>query len=101
MTYNSINAMASSQSLIARVAAAAAAEGYTGNTVQWAQANIWQIVALPGWADAWDYALGNRNINFNPDTGIRDDVINDSMILAAVQPLIAPPADDTADEPEA
>lgn len=92
MSYTDITIMAGNASLLGRVTAAAAEEGINdpGN---WAASNIWQIVAQPGWDDAWNYAEGNKTVNVNPDTGARDDVINDGMILAAVQAVagIAPP----------
>lgn len=88
MSYQSVVEMAGSQSLLARVVAAAAGEGLT-EPLQWAQANIWQVVSEPGWTDAWDYAQGVASVNVNPDTGARNDVINDNMILGAVQAIMA------------
>lgn len=84
MTYQSVVEMASSQSLLARVVAAAAGED-VAEPLTWAQRNIWQVVSEPGWADAWDYARDTTNDDVNPDTGKRPGVINDTMILAAVQ----------------
>jgi len=86
MSYQSIVEMASSQSLIARIVAAAAAEGQD-EPLSWANSNIWKLCSTPDWDDAWDYAKGVANINNNPDTGARNDVINDNMILSAVQAL--------------
>lgn len=88
MTYNGITQIASSASLLNRVAAAAADEGQS-DPVGWAQRHAWELAVQPGWADAWQYAEDNATINVNPDTGVRDDVINDSMILAAVQAILA------------
>lgn len=90
MSYQSIVEMAGSQSLMGRIAAAAADEGQE-NPVPWVQTNIWHIVAADqGWADAWDYARDAATLDNNPDTGARPGVINDSMILAVVQPMVNP-----------
>jgi len=51
----------------------------------WTAQHIWEVVSRSEWADAWDYATDQYNVNQNPDTGKRTDVINDGMILAAVQ----------------
>jgi hypothetical protein len=80
--------MASSQSLLSRIVAAAAGEGLS-NPLQWAQSNVWQLVSSAGWADSWSYARNGATVNVNPDTGQRDDTITDQMILSAVQALIA------------
>lgn len=86
MTYNTVNEMAQSQSLIARVAACAAALGNIAPR-NWAASNILTMVAT---ADAslqttWVAAQGNPNAN--PDTGFRTDVVTDAMILTAVTAL--------------
>jgi hypothetical protein len=88
VTYNSIGQLASSPSLLARCAAAAADQGQTDPT-GWADRNKWALASQPGWADAWDYALETQTLDDNPDTGVRPGVINDSMILAAVQAILA------------
>lgn len=91
MSYNSIVQMAGSQSLISRIAAAAADEG-EADPAGWAQKNIWAIVSSDsGWDAAWTYAVDNATADDNPDTGARPGVINDSMILAVVQPMVTTP----------
>lgn len=91
-SYLSIVQMASSPSLLNRVAAAAAQEGRV-DSLTWAQANIWAVVSKDtGWGDAWQYAVNADSVNVNPDTGMRDDVISDQMILSVVQPMVTPPA---------
>lgn len=90
MAYQSVVEMASSQSLLARIVAAAAGEG-VAEPLAWAQANVWQVVSEPGWADAWAYAVETANDDVNPDTGKRPGVINDTMVLGAVQALLAEP----------
>lgn len=87
MSYQAVVQMANSSSLLQRVAAAAAEEGMA-DPMDWAQRNLWKVVSSPGWRDAWSYAEDVKTVNQNPDTGIRTDVINDDMILAAVQPLV-------------
>lgn len=84
MSYASIVEMANSGSLRSRVTACVAQEGID-NPEQWTASNIWKIVSQPGWADDWDYTKGTYNVNNNPDTGARSDVIDDAQILAAVQ----------------
>jgi hypothetical protein len=89
MTYRAIVEMARSVSLQQRCAAAAAEQGVTSPD-QWVTMRIWQFAASPGWADKWQYATDEITINQQPDLGIRDDVISDGDILAAVQALNAP-----------
>jgi hypothetical protein len=86
MTYNTVVAMAASQSLIARVAACAAELDNT-QARTWAGTNILSLVATAPSAlqDAWAGAAADENAN--PDTGYREDVITDAMILAAVTTL--------------
>ena len=86
MSYQSVVEMAGSNSLLQRIVAAAATESIP-EPLAWAQANIWRLVSTGDWDDAWDYAKGTQTVNHNPDTGARDDVINDNMILSAVQAL--------------
>lgn len=86
MSYLSVVEMAGSQSLLSRISACAASEGQD-EPLAWAQANIWKLCATPDWDDAWAYAKDTQTVNQNPDTGMRDDVINDNMILSAVQAL--------------
>lgn len=88
MSLNTIVAMANSQSLIKRVAAAAAELGNTQPTA-WASNNILTLVATAGASlqTAWDGANTSRNVN--PDTGYRDDIITDAMINTAVTNLKA------------
>lgn len=88
MAYSSVVEMAGSQSLLSRIVAAAAGED-VADPLAWAQRNVWQVVSEPGWAEAWDYARDTANDDVNPDTGMRPGVINDNMILSAVQAVLA------------
>lgn len=86
MSYNATVTMGNSQSLLARVAACAAEQG-NNNAPAWAGQNLLSLAADSafGWAAAWDSALSSATLNVNPDTGKREDVITDAMILTAVQ----------------
>ena len=84
MSYQTIVEMSQSQSLKGRILAAAAQEGIV-NTQMWVDTNLLLIITDPGWADAWEYAKNTATLDQNPDTGVRPGVINDAMILAAVQ----------------
>lgn len=88
MAYSTIAEIAGSTSLQTRIAGAAAQEG-VDLPVGWAATHAWEIAASPEWADNWAYAVDTATVNVNPDTGARNDVISDAMILAAVQALIA------------
>ena len=91
MSYDTIGRMATSQSLGNRISAAAAQEGATGAISMWMMEHVWQVVASPGWAAAWESAEQTLTDNQNPDIGARNDVITDAMILAAVQPIVTAP----------
>lgn len=90
MSYSSIVEMSLSQTLAARIAACVADEGFVGDPTAWVREHVWAVVASDsGWAAAWDSARASGSDNVNPDTGARDDVITDGMILAVVQPMLA------------
>lgn len=86
MTYASVVEIAASPSLRNRITAAAAQESVP-NPEAWVSLNMWSFASQPDWAEAWDYAKATYSLDNNPDTGARPGVINDSMILAAVQAL--------------
>lgn len=88
MSYASMGEMVQSNSLNQRVVAAAA-ESSIPMPDMWTQQRMWQIVASPGWDEAWDYAKDNSTLEHNPDTGARPGVISDAMILSAAQALFA------------
>jgi len=93
MSYQSITEMAGSQSLKARIIAAAAQEGRE-DPQPWVEQRIWIIVSHDDeWAARWDDANFNYNLTFNPDTGMRPDVITDALILSAVQEIMAEEVD--------
>jgi hypothetical protein len=83
MSYNTIANMAQDFELQRRITACAVSE-HKQDPSQWASERMWQLAATPGWADAYEYAVAN-DMN-NP--GKRENVITDSMILAAVQPMV-------------
>jgi len=76
--------MYESQSLRGRIRACSVR---LGQDQVWFNNNSYDVVASPGWDTAW--ATGKLGgINFNPDTGIRTDVITDDMINSAVQAIL-------------
>lgn len=86
MSYNDIAEMARNGDLRERIAACAAVEGVrVPHPRDWADQNQWAIVAKTDWEAAWEYA---RNVGAIERLGYADDVINDGMILSAVQGLI-------------
>ena len=91
MTYLDIANMTRSDSLLSRLSAAAASEAESGAVLipdlpeQWASQHRWQLVAAPGWADAWASAEAGGN----EDPGADEAVITDPMILSQVQAVLA------------
>lgn len=85
MSYNDIAAMARNGDLRLRIAACAAEEGVVDpHPTRWADEHQWQIVAKPDWESAWQYA---REVGAITQLGFDEAVINDQMILSAVQGL--------------
>lgn len=81
--------MATDSDLRQRIAACAAKEGLTEpHPTQWADKHQWQLAATPGWEEAWQYA---REVGEVERLGLSDVVVNDTMILSAVQPLVGTP----------
>ena len=89
MSYMALVEIVGSGSLRSRIAACVAREGYNGDPVAWADSHMWMVCSQQDWVDAWSYAKDTATVNNNPDIGARDDVINDGMILAVVQPMLA------------
>lgn len=90
MSYNTIARAAQDGDLQQRLMAAAAQEGHP-QPQQFILSHIWTIVANPGIADPYAYALGNRVDR----PGHYDDVVNDATILAVVQPIVTAELDAT------
>lgn len=88
--------MSKSPGLKNRLIGAAALEG-RADAPMWVDQNIWRIINADDWITAWEYAEDTKTVNVNPDTGAREDVINDGMILARVQAIIT--EDTPAEEP--
>lgn len=90
--------------LISRSAACAATLGVSG-PLQWASTHIWELVATPGWVEAYMDAGGVPDgdpAGFTLTLGANPEVVTDDMILAAVQKLlgIVPPSEpDPVPEP--
>jgi hypothetical protein len=91
VTYQSIVEMAESESLRNRITGAVAEEGFPDNPASFVEQNIWHIVAAGNWDAEWDSARASASPNVNPDTGARDDVITDAMILSVIQPMMPEP----------
>jgi hypothetical protein len=83
VAYQTVVSMAGDQDLLYRVAACAAEQG-ANNPLAWAQNHMWHVVKGQDWQNAWQYAL-DTNVE-NP--GANAGVINDAMILSAVQARI-------------
>jgi hypothetical protein len=90
MTYNAIAAAAQDQHLRSRIAACIAQEtpGRTEHPIVLADQIQWRVVAAPGLADAYSYAVAVGEID---EPGKDESVITDVMLLAAVQPLVVTP----------
>lgn len=87
MAYIDVSDMASNGDLRQRIAACAATEGVIApHPTAWADAHLWQLAAEPGWAEAWQHAREDGVIE---RLGKDEGVINDRMILAAVQAILA------------
>lgn len=100
MSYRSIVEMATSASLRDRIMACAAECGVAG-PLDWTNRHIHRIVATNDWGAPWDYAQDTYNINMNPDTGARLDVISDEMILTAVTKILEPTPEPAPADPPA
>jgi hypothetical protein len=89
MSYYAVSAMSTNSALRDRIISAAAQEGEQ-DPLTWAATHVYEVVSRTDWVEKWDYAEDTKTRNVNPNTGERDDVINDSMILAAVQDVRSP-----------
>ena len=89
MSYADVAAMFVDHDLRQRLTACAAIEGDPQPEI-FVQSNLWALVASPGWADAYGYAvdLGKEH------PGKDESVITDTMILSAVQARRAAIAED-------
>jgi hypothetical protein len=84
MSYNTQACLARDGDLLLRAAACAATEGIL-EPETWAWKRQWQFSAQPGWDEAYSYAISASVEN----PGAQENVITDSMILSAVQAIIA------------
>ena len=91
MAYIDVADMAANGHLRERIAACAVTEGVRDmHPRAWADAHQWWLAASPGWSEAWQYA---REVGEITELGRNEGVINDGMILSAVQARIAETAD--------
>lgn len=72
--------MAQDNDLKLRVTACVATQN-VGKPVDWAEANMWNLSATPGWDEKYNYAVGTGVEKPGYDEG----VLNDQDILAGVQ----------------
>ena len=97
MTYLTQNKIASSLSMMDRVAQAVTQEGTPlefANGDVWAQQYRREWASAPGWSEAWESALVSHpdddDIDTPPyDPGADEGVITDGMILSQVQGMLA------------
>jgi hypothetical protein len=86
MSYRDVAQMAVSHPLQQRVTGCVATEGVEGPQF-WTGQHIWEVVAAPGWGDAWASALAGGMTN--DEAGDNEGVITDAMILSQVQEVIS------------
>jgi hypothetical protein len=91
MTYLVQNEIANNQTMLNRVASCAAQEGVPmeADVWSWQQRLTW--AAAPGWDAAWESARAGHPDDPDFDPGADEAVITDAMILAAVQPMVQVP----------
>lgn len=88
MAYSDIADMAINGDLRSRIAACAASEGIKApHPTAWTDQHQWQLAAAPGWSEAWQYA---REVGEIQRLGHDAGVIDDGMILAAVNAILNP-----------
>ena len=85
MTYAAHAAIVASGTLRQRIVACAAQEG-APNPPQWVNSTIWTLPASD-WIAAWEYM---EAANPGDDHGANEAGVTDAMILAVVQPKLAP-----------
>lgn len=84
MSYAAIAQLWQDPDIRLRLIACAATEGHTTDAVAWVDQHLLAFAAQPGWGDAYTYALDVGTIQ---RPGWDAGVINDQMILSAVQAL--------------
>lgn len=89
MSYQTVTDMHANAALFNRLTGCAAQEAVSGDPAAWVAEHIWVLISHTDWIDAWAYAEDTKTVNQNQDTGMRDDVINDAMILSAVQAAVS------------
>lgn len=90
MSYLTQNEIASSKTMMNRVAQAAAQENVGGDPDRWTYDNRRDWAAAPGWDAAWESAKASHPDEPDFDPGADEAVITDAMILSQVQSM-APP----------
>jgi len=83
VSYRTQALLARDPQLMERITACAATQDVT-DPASWAWSHQWQFSAEPGWDAAYSYAI-DTNVT---DPGNSEVVVNDGMILAAVQAML-------------
>jgi hypothetical protein len=86
------NEIASSSTMLVRVAQAAAQENAPGDPDRWTYENRRDWAAAPGWSEAWESFLASHppvEGETPDDPGADEGVITDGMILSQVQSMLA------------
>lgn len=83
-SYKAQAILANNDQLLMRVAACAANHAVAG-PVNWAYEHQWKLSAQSGWAEAYAAAIAASV----PQPGNSETVITDSMILSAVESILA------------
>lgn len=90
MSYKAQAILSQNDHLMMRVAACASTQGIEA-PVSWAYDRQWKLSAQPGWAQAYASAVAS-NVQ---QPGNSETVITDSMILSAVQAIMAQEAEES------
>lgn len=85
MGYYETGLLSRDMDFMLRVAACYATETQSSDPETWANQNMWQVAAQPGFGDAYTYAMNTGN----PSPGKDAAVITDGQILAGVQAIMA------------
>lgn len=80
MSYNTQARMAQDEDLKLRVTACVATQN-VGKPVEWAENNMWNLSATPGWDEKYNYAVDSGVDRPGYDMG----VLSDNDILSGVQ----------------
>jgi len=89
MSYSAVYSLATDPMLGNRIAACVALENVSPDPVDWTAEHRWEIAASDGWAAKWLLSKTEHENDYGYMPGDDADNITDSMILAAVQAVVA------------